>query len=110
MIAAIMAAIAISSTLSYEVITIPANPIPRGNIPYVNLTTLQGCNYTLAPVEFNESGKGFSATFELRSGGPILVYPGKGSDVYVGISYTSNTDSTPYTGVAFYINQASFSP
>ncbi|MGC8505357.1 MAG: hypothetical protein ACP5NK_01430 [Thermoplasmata archaeon] len=75
----------------------------------MNLTTLQGYNYTLAPVEFNESGKGFSATFELRSVGPIIIDPSNGADVYVGISYLSKTFSTPYTGIAYYVTQASFS-
>lgn len=107
--AVIIVIIAISSTLSYEIVTTPSNPIPKGSIPSVNVTTCSGQNCYLTPVKLNESGKGFSATFELRSEAPDIIAAYSCDEIGFSISYLNKSFSSPYTSVAFYITQASYS-
>ncbi len=109
LIAAVVAAITISLVIPYQVLGIPQNQVPYGNIPSINYTSSLGFNNITHPSEFNESGNGFKVTFELRSGGPEIIYPSRGNNVYFGITYLAKSYSSPYTGVAFYVSHASFS-
>ncbi|MGP6238981.1 hypothetical protein ACNF40_01010 [Cuniculiplasma sp. SKW4] len=63
----------------------------------------------MTPVKLNESGKGFFATFELRSEAPDIIVPYGRDGVSFAISYLSESFSSSYTSVAFYITQASYS-
>jgi hypothetical protein len=109
LVAAVVAAITVSMVISYEVLSVPRDQIPRGNIPSINFTSFLGYYNITYPTEFNESGNGFKVTFELRTGGPAIIYPSMGDHVYFGITYLTKSYSSPYTGVAFYVSHASLS-
>ncbi len=106
---AVVVAIVISLVIPYELLTVPKDQISQGNIPSLNCTSFLGYYNITHPTKFNESGNGFKVTFELRTGGPTIIYPCMGDHAYFTIAYVSKSYSSPYTGVAFYVSHAALS-